>query len=73
MKLLKAKKKDRARAVKNAEVQTRNLMKKDPYISKDDIVAKTGFSEYTINKIYMGLRREHIKKAVQEKNHAFHT
>lgn len=64
MKLLKAKKKDRKIAVKNAEVQIRNLMQKDPYISKDKIVSITGFSEYIINEIYMKLRREHIKKAV---------
>jgi len=64
MKLLKAKKKDRAMAVKNAEVQTRNLMKKDPYISKDNIVSITGFSEYIINEIYMKVRREYIKKTV---------
>ena len=64
MKLLKAKKKDRARAVKNAEVQIRNLMQMDPYISKDNLVSITGFSEYIINEIYMKVRRENIKKAV---------
>ncbi len=64
MKLLKAKKKDRARAVKNAKEQIRNLMQKDPYISKDNLVSITGFSEYIINEIYMKVRRENIKKAV---------
>lgn len=64
MKLLRAKKKERKKAVENAKGQMRKLMQNDPYISKDNLVIQTGLSEYIINEIYMKLRRENIKKAV---------
>lgn len=64
MNLKNATKKEREMAVKNAEAQTRALMQNDPSISKEKLVSMTGFSEYTLNKFYMKVRRENIKKAV---------
>ena len=64
MNLKNANKKEREVAVKNAEAQIRALMQNDPSISKDKLVSITGFSEYTLNELYMKVRRENIKKAV---------
>lgn len=61
MKLKKETKENRKKAMEKAETLTRDLMQKDPSISLDKLVSITGFSEYSIKKIYMKLRRENSK------------